>query len=183
MRPSRSRPTRDWPRCTVLAERQNDFPGVKQEPVSIRSYPLWRIGCPGARSRRPDSEEELEAAGLQGRASRAPSSGSRVSSTTTTAICAASRESGSCRSTRKVEPEPTQAADRRANGRSRPQADDRPGAPAGGRKGAARRGGARPGERQPAARRRRSWRWTRSTAKSMRWAPTRAMTPTVSPNR
>ncbi len=72
--------------------------------MAIRHYPFGEMAAQTLGHVGQVSEEELEAAGLQGRSTGAPSSASRVSSTTTTAICAASRESGACRSTPKASP-------------------------------------------------------------------------------
>ena len=73
---------------TVLAERQNEFPGVVQQPVSIRAYPLRRDGRPGARPRRPGLRTGAQAAAPSAASGRARSSARKGSSTTTTAICA-----------------------------------------------------------------------------------------------
>ena len=51
---------------TVLAERQSEFPGVIQQPVSIRDYPLRRDGRAGARLRRPGLRRRAQAARLRG---------------------------------------------------------------------------------------------------------------------
>jgi penicillin-binding protein 2 len=51
---------------TVLAERQNDFPGVKQEPVSIRSYPLGELAAQTLGHVGSVSEEELKLPAFKG---------------------------------------------------------------------------------------------------------------------
>ena len=88
---------------TVLAERQNDFPGVKQEQVAISAYPFGELASQtlGHVGQVNEEEHKLPAS----RAFRGiRSSASRVWSTTTTAICAARRESGACRLTPKANP-------------------------------------------------------------------------------
>ncbi len=51
---------------TVLAERQNDFPGVKQEPVSIRSYPYRELAAQTLGHVGSVSEEELKLPAFKG---------------------------------------------------------------------------------------------------------------------
>ncbi len=51
---------------TVLAERQNDFPGVSQEPIAIRAYPDGRMAAHVLGHVGPVSEEELKTAAFRG---------------------------------------------------------------------------------------------------------------------
>ena len=52
---------------TVLAERQSEFPGVTQQPVSIRAYPVRRDGRAGARLRRAGLRRRAQAARVRRR--------------------------------------------------------------------------------------------------------------------
>ena len=73
---------------TVLAERQNEFPGVVQQPVSIRAYPYGEMAAQVLGYVGQVSEDELKLRAFRG-VSRARSSARKGSSTTTTATCAA----------------------------------------------------------------------------------------------
>ncbi len=74
---------------TVLAERQNEFPGVVQQPVSIRSYPYGEMAAQVLGHVDQVSKEELKMP-ASAACGRARSSGRKGSSTTTIAICAVS---------------------------------------------------------------------------------------------
>ncbi len=89
---------------TVLGERASEFPGVVQEPVSIREYPYGEMAAQILGYVGQVSTTELESCGLPRRESRARSSARRASSTTTTTTCAASRASSGWRSTPKASP-------------------------------------------------------------------------------
>lgn len=51
---------------TVLAERQNEYPGVTQEPVSIREYPYGELAAQVLGHVGPVNEEELEKPAFRG---------------------------------------------------------------------------------------------------------------------
>ena len=94
---------------TVLGERHNEFPGVIQQPVSIRAYPYGDMAAQVLGYVGQVSEAELEAASPFRGVHRERSSARKGSSTTTTATCAASPGSSVWRSTPTATPCPEQA--------------------------------------------------------------------------
>ena len=167
---------------TVLAEQASTFPGVSQQPISIRSYPFGDMAAQVLGHVDQISEQELKMKSFRGvlpgtivgqeglefyydRYLRGRAGVERV----------AVNASGN--------PVPASSPPTLPLARAQPQADARPRPAAGERKGAARRGSkarARAANRRP---RGRSSRSTRATARCSRSAPTRASTRTSSPNR
>ena len=167
---------------TVLGERQNEFPGVVQQPVSIRAYPYGDMAAQVIGHVSQVSEQELKLSAFRGvkaghdrRPGRA-----RVLLRPLSA-----RQAGGAahRGERRRAAGAGGARADPADGRAQPAADARPGAPERGRKSDD--GGDRTGARAAANRRppARSSRSTRATARSSRSARSRASTPTSSPNR
>ncbi len=167
---------------TVLGERQNEFPGVVQQPVSIRAYPYGEMAAQVLGYVGQVSEGELKL-----RAFRGVQQGTVVGQEGLEYYY--DRYLRGAPGVQRVEvnaagyPVPSRLAPTPPLAGLQPQGDARPRPAAGGRKGAAGRasnGRARAANRPSRARSSRS---TRATAKCSRSAPTRPSTRTSSPNR
>ena len=166
---------------TVLAERQSEFPGVTQQPVSIRAYPYGPMAAQVLGYVGQVSEAELKMRAFDG-----VKQGTVVGQEGLEYYY--DRYLRGRPGIQRVEvnaagyPVPSNLAPTQPTGRLQPQGDARPPAAAGGRKSAdaGDRTGARPANRRTRAR---SWRSTRATGRCWRSAPRRRSTRTSSPNR
>ena len=108
---------------TVLGERANEYPGVVQQPVSIRAYPYGEMAAQVLGYVGDGLKTQLKC--RPSAASRgARSSARKGSSTTTTATCAANPGSSASRSTPTATRCPAGCADP-AEGRPQPAGDAR----------------------------------------------------------
>ena len=162
---------------TVLAERQSEFPGVTQQPVSIRAYPYGEMAAQVLGYVGQVSEAGAEAARLPRRQAGHGRRPGRARVLLRPLPARRRRASSASRSTPPATRSPSKLAPTPPKAGYSLQGDARPGAAEGGRKGAAARGS---NTRAPAANRPtpgRSWRSTRATARCSRSAPRRRFDP------
>ncbi len=133
---------------TVLGERQNDFPGVKQEEVSISDYPFGELASQTLGHVGQVNEEELKLPAFKGvpRDTVVGQSGLEYYYDRYLRGTPGERR---VQVNAEGQPEATKLARDGPQGRPRSQALDQPRAGAGGRTRAALRRVARPGQRQP----------------------------------
>ena len=133
---------------TVLGERQNEFPGVVQEPVSIREYPYGEMAAQVFGYVGQVTETELKTAGVPRRAARHGRRPGRAR--VLLRPLPARRAGGAAGGGQRAKASPCQASSRRRRRTAglQPADDARPGPAAGERKGAAGRHGTRARRRQ-----------------------------------
>ena len=167
---------------TVLAERQNEYPGVTQQPVLDPLLPLRGDGRAGARLRRAGLRTGAEAAPVRGSQAGDGRRPGRPGVLLRPLPARDRRGAARAGQLRRLSRPHAPAADA-AQGRLQPEDDARSGPAARGRKRAAAGHRKRPRRRQTGDGGRVHGDWIRSTAKSWRSAPIRASTRTSSPNR
>ena len=161
-----------------LLERGAAFPGVDVNKVYLRRYRQGELAAQLVGTVGEISPVELELDRFRGVA-RARSSARRASSAPTTATCAGATAPSGSPSTPSGGPRAQAQTRNPASGRAAAHLD-RPRPAEGAGEAVMRRG--RADQLTPArARRARSSRWTRATARCWRWAPTRATTRPCSP--